>query len=54
LGKKFKNEVFVETNAIKEPITVIIKLKNKKSRNKKINQQQLKREHLIKTAKKKL
>jgi hypothetical protein len=37
--KKFKNEVFVETNAIKEPITVIIKLKNKKSRNKKINQQ---------------
>ena len=43
IGKKnFKNKVFVETNAIKEPITVIIGLKNKKSRNKKINQQQLK------------
>jgi len=44
IGKKnFKNKVFVETNTTKEPITVIIRLKNKKSRNKKINQQQLKR-----------
>ena len=39
-GKKnVKNKVFVETNTTKEPITVIIRLKNKKSRNKKINQQ---------------